>query len=255
VRLTAARADLLAAFMLLTRLPVAWLGNSGMPADLARCVWAFPVVGLVVNGLGGLLYWLAHRFGMPPLVAGAWVLAATLIATGALHEDGLADTADGFGGGTTPVRKLEIMRDSRIGSYGALALLLSVVVRVAAIGELTRPRPVVTALIVAGMLGRTGMLVPLLLLRPARGDGMGAAVGKVPASSAVAGFGLAVAACWVLLPVRSAIAAVLLGFGAAWAVARLAQAQIGGYTGDVLGASEVIAECVVLSAAAGALGG
>jgi adenosylcobinamide-GDP ribazoletransferase len=248
------RADLLAAFTLLTRLPVARFARPGMAADLGRCVWAFPVVGLAVNALGGLVYWLAHGLGMPPLLAAAWTLAATLLATGALHEDGLADTADGFGGGTSAAQKLAIMRDSRIGSYGALALFLSVVVRTAAIAELNHPRPVTAALIVAGMLGRSGMLVLLLLLRPARDEGMGASMGQVPAESAAIGFALATAAAWLLLPAGQAIAAVAGGFGAALAVAKLAHAQIGGYTGDVLGAGEVITECVVLTVAASAIG-
>jgi adenosylcobinamide-GDP ribazoletransferase len=241
--------DLLTAFMLLTRLPLSRFARADTPPDLARCVWAFPVVGFAVNGLGGLVCWLLHKAGVPPLLAAAWVLATTVILTGGFHEDGLADTADGFGGGSSPIRKLEIMRDSRIGSYGALALLLSVMIRAAAIAALVDPTRVVAAMIVAGMLGRTGMLVILLALRPARAGGMGAAMGKIDAKSAAVGFGLTIVAALVWLPIRPALAMVILGIGASTAVAKLAHTQIGGYTGDVLGAAEVITECVALTVA------
>lgn len=248
------RTDLIAAFALLTRLPVARFTPLGQPPDLARCVWAFPIVGLAVNGAGGLVYWLAHRIGMPPLLAAAWTLAATTILTGGFHEDGLADTADGFGGGTTPARKLDIMRDSRIGSYGALALLLSVLVRVTAIAALGRPALITTALILAGMLGRSAMLLPLLMLKPARDNGMGASMGPPRAMSTSLGLGVAVFASFLSLPALPATAAIVSGFGTALLLTRLANNQIRGHTGDVLGACEVATECVVLTVIATGLG-
>jgi adenosylcobinamide-GDP ribazoletransferase len=254
LRLTDLLADLLAAFMLLTRLPFAHLAPLGRSADPAGCIWAFPIVGLVVGCLGGLVYWLAHRLGVPPLPAAVWTLAAMMIATGALHDDGLADTADGFGGGATPARKLEIMRDSHIGSYGALALVLSVVVRAAAIAAVGDPRHVMLVLCLSGMLGRGGILVLLLALRPARDDGMGAAIGEMAALRAAVGLALAIVASLLALPILSAIAIMAAALVASVTVAKLAHAQIGGYTGDVLGAVEVITECVVLTAAATVFG-
>jgi adenosylcobinamide-GDP ribazoletransferase len=238
--------DLTTAFMLLTRLPVARLTPTGNP-DLARSVWAFPVVGLVVNGIGGLVYWLAHKAGLASLPAAAWALAATMLATGALHEDGLADTADGFGGGATPARRLEIMRDSRIGSYGALALVLSMLIRVGAITVPTDPGRAIAYLIAAGMLGRTGMTALLVLLRPARDDGMGAAMSLVRPTRVAAGFCLASICCFLALPMTTALAAIAAAFCVVSAVAWLVHRRIGGFTGDVLGACEVIIECVVLS--------
>jgi adenosylcobinamide-GDP ribazoletransferase len=246
--------DLVSAFMLLTRLPVARFAGRDGPPDLARCVWAFPVVGFAVNGTGGLVYWLAHKVGMTPPLAAVWSLVAVIAVTGAFHEDGLADTADGFGGGATPAQKMAIMRDSRIGSYGAVALLLSVGVRVAAIAALAQPGIVMTAMILAGVSGRSGMLLPLLVLSPARVDGMGASVGKPRMPSAALALGLAIGASFLWLPVRLGIVAVVLGFGCSLAVAKLADRQIGGHTGDVLGASEVLTECVVLTVIASACG-
>jgi adenosylcobinamide-GDP ribazoletransferase len=246
-------ADLVAAFMLLTRLPVARLRQGGGPPDIARCVWAFPIVGVAVNGAGGLVYWLAHAARMPPLLAAAWALVAILIITGAFHEDGLADTVDGLGGGTTSARKLEIMRDSRIGTYGAAALFLSLTVRTAAIATVGPPWAVLTAMIVAGVLGRSAMIVPPLVLSPARADGMGASIAKPRAISATAGLGLGVIASVVLLPALLAAAVLVLGFGASLVLATIARRQLGGYTGDILGAAEVVAESIVLTLMASAL--
>lgn len=248
-------ADFINAVMLLTRLPISRWARGTDPRDLARCVWAFPLVGFVVNGIGGLVYWLAHRLGMSPLLAAAWALAATVIMTGALHEDGLADVADGFGGGVTPASKMEIMRDSRLGTYGALAVLLAMIMRVGAFTALGRPAIVATSMILAGMLGRAAMILLLLVLKPARGDGLGAAMGRPGARRAVLGLGLGLAAAFFLVPPQTATLTVALGLAAALLFAKLAFSQIGGFTGDVLGAGEVIAECVVLTSMACAFGG
>jgi adenosylcobinamide-GDP ribazoletransferase len=245
--------DLCNALTLLTRLPVARFARPGAGSDPGRCVWAFPFVGLLVNALGAVVYWLTHVLGVPPLAGAVWALAATMLATGALHDDGLADTADGFGGGATPERKLEIMRDSRIGCYGALALLLSVIARAAAIAALDDPWRVLAAMIVAGMLGRGGLLLILAMFRPARSDGMAASLGSVPCFSVGLGLGTAVIAPVLTLSPAVAAAAVTFAVGVSLGLAKLAQSQIGGYTGDVLGAAEVITECAVLTAAASVL--
>jgi adenosylcobinamide-GDP ribazoletransferase len=239
--------------MLLTRLPVERFSRPGEAPDMARCVWAFPVVGLAVSLAGGLCYWLASRLGVPPALAAIWSLAAMLAITGVFHEDGLADTADGFGGGATAARKLDIMRDSRIGSYGALALLLSSLMRLAATAAIGRPGAVLIGLVLAGMLGRSAMVLLLLLLPPARPDGMGASMGRPRTASAVVALTLAGAVPFICLPAGIALVAVALAGGAALVVARLATTQISGYTGDVLGAAEVIVECVVLTVVASAI--
>jgi adenosylcobinamide-GDP ribazoletransferase len=234
------RAELAGAFMLLTRLPAGWLAGGRAPAAFADTVWAYPVVGAVVGGIGGAAYWACCRLGLPPAVGAVWTLAAMLLATGALHEDGLADTADGFGGGRTRDRKLEIMRDSRIGSFGALALMLSLAARGAAIAALATPGHVIAALIAAGALGRGAMLVVLLLLPPARADGLAAGLGASRIGRVATGLLLAAVAAHAFW---AGIAAVLAALAMAWTARR----QIGGYTGDVLGATSVVTECVVLS--------
>ena len=244
--------DLCNAVTLLTRIPIGRLAEPRNWSNPGRCVWAFPLVGLLVSALAASVYWLAHALGVPPLAAAVWALAVSMLATGALHDDGLADTADGFGGGGTPERKLEIMRDSRIGCYGALALVLAVITRAGAIAALDDPRRVLAALIAAGMLGRGGILVVLALLRPARADGLAASLGAIPRFGVVLGLATAIAGAALTFSPPAALAAVLLAAGVALGMAKLTQSEIGGYTGDVLGAVEVITECIVLTVAASA---
>jgi adenosylcobinamide-GDP ribazoletransferase len=234
--------------MLLTRLPMAWLAPGGAPpAPLTDSVWAFSLVGAVVGSLAGVIYWACFCLGLPPAVAAAWTLAAALLITGALHEDGLADTADGFGGGRTRERRLEIMRDSRIGSFGALALMLSLAARGTAIAILATPLHVATALIVAGALGRTGIVIVLLALAPARSDGLAAELRERRPMRAAVAVAVAAALAATQFSTLSALAAGGAALAVALGFAWTARRQIGGYTGDVLGATSVLVECAVLS--------
>lgn len=240
-------AELATAFGLLTRLPIGWL-RAGTPPGTAQCVWAWPVVGMAAGALGGVVFAAAAALGMPPFLAALWSLAALVLVTGGLHEDGLADTADGFGGGFTRDRKLAILRDSRIGSYGALALILSLGLRAAAIAAIATPGAVLAALVVAGALGRASMIGPLLALSPARPDGMSASLGRVPPARAGAGFAIALLAALLFAAPHGSGPAIGLAIAGAAGMAFLAQRQIGGHTGDVLGATEIVVECLVLSA-------
>ncbi|UFN49453.1 adenosylcobinamide-GDP ribazoletransferase [Roseomonas sp. OT10] len=239
--------DLGGALALLTRLPAHRL--LPMPAEaagFARGVWAYPLVGALAGAIGGGVWWAGRSLGLPPLPAACWALAALLLATGAFHEDGLADTADGFGGGRTRERKLEIMRDSRIGSYGALALALCLALRGTALATLSGPAGC-AALVASGALGRGAILGLLRLLPPARADGMAAALGRPGGAVLAAGLGLAALPAALLLPWSAVAGAVLAAPAATLALAALARRQIGGHTGDVLGAGSVVAECTVLS--------
>ncbi len=229
--------------MLLTRVPAGWLAGPD-PIDPARAVWAFPLIGAAIGAAGGLVIAAGSGLGLAAPLAAVWALAAMVSLSGALHEDGLADVADGFGGGRTRDRKLEIMRDSRIGSYGALALTLAVMVRVFAMAGLgDRALP---ALIVAGALSRGGIAVPLLLLGPARAGGLGASVAGAGGRRWMCLL-LALGIVAVVLPPGRAIVAAGVAAAAALCVSLLARAQIGGVTGDVLGGCAVVTECAVLS--------
>ena len=137
-------ADLRIGISLCTRLPV---GPSAdiVEGEVARASWTFPIAGLLVGAAAALVYWIAIRVNAAPFPAAAITLAATMLLTGAMHEDGLADTADALGGKTRE-QKLEIMRDSRIGSFGACALGISLMLRWSTIADIAEPRFVAVAL-------------------------------------------------------------------------------------------------------------
>ncbi len=234
--------DLAAACALLTRLPVGRLAEG---ADPAHCVWAYPAIGAMIGAIGAAVYAALRGLGLGAPLASVWALAALLAATGALHEDGLADAADALGGGGTKQQRLAIMRDSRIGTFGALALLISSALRIGAVAALA-PHAAAAALVASGALGRAAMLLPLLLLGPARADGLGAALRPAPRATAWAGLALGGAVAFAVLAPRAATGAVLLAALAGLGVAAAARRLIGGYTGDVFGATSVLAECLVL---------
>jgi adenosylcobinamide-GDP ribazoletransferase len=242
-------ADLSAALGLLTRLPIGWLPQHHDAASFARSIWAYPLVALGIGAAGGAVLAAGLWLGLPPLVAALWSLGATLLLTGGFHEDGLADTADGFGGGRDRARKLEIMRDSRIGSYGVLALVLVLSLRAATLAALpASPATLLAATATAAALGRGATLGLLRLLPPARRDGVAAGLGRPKTAPLLAGLVLAILPAVLLLPPATAAAAVLGTGLATLLLARLAWRQIGGQTGDVLGAAAVLGECVALTA-------
>lgn len=242
-----------AAWTLLSRLP--WpFAVPRDPGAIGRGVWAFPIVGALLGGLGGGAYWLGREAGLPALVAAALAIGFLAFATGAMHEDGLADTADGFGGGRTRERKLAIMRDSRIGTYGVLALVIASLLRAGALAAMSGPVGF-AALIAASSLGRGFAALPMSLLPPARADGLGRAAGRAPGFAACLALILAVAAATLAaagydLSWRALGYAVTAAFAAVLFVTMLALRHIGGVTGDVLGAAILAAEAAALVALA-----
>ncbi len=239
-------ADLAAGLGLLTRLPVGWLVPRGMPYRPGRACWTYPLAGLLVGGAVAAARLVAQDLGLPPLLAAAWAVGAGVLLTGALHEDGLADTADGLGGGATRERRLEIMRDSRIGSYGALALALALGIRVLTVGSLPAGHAP-AALLASGALSRAAMLPMLRLLPPARTDGLGRSVGRPPGAALGLGLGLAAGLALLLLPTAHALAAIACALVVSLGTTALARRRLGGHTGDVLGACCVATECVLLT--------
>src|SRR3984957_18753065 len=179
--------------------------------DIGRAAWAFPIAGIAVGLIGALVYAIAHWFGLPALPAAALSVVATLLATGCLHEDGLADTADGFGGGKTRERKLEIMRDSRIGTYGVCALVLSLLLRVGTLASFPNAHLAVWALVAAHGAARATMPALMFLLPPARSDGLSFNAGYPPGEGVATAAALAVLILAICLhPGRGAVALISL---------------------------------------------
>ncbi len=243
-------ADLHLAGVFLTRLPLGSLMRAGTPA---RAVRAYPVVGAAVGAAGGGTLLAAAALGLPAPAAAGLAVGVTILVTGALHEDGLADVADACGPADRDQR-LAVMRDSRVGTFGVLALVLSVLLRVAA---LAGPAPLVAAAGLAGAAGaaRAGPAVLLHAMPPARGDGLAAGVGRPDRETL--GWAVGLGALALVLPAvaagPTAAAAMALAVAAATAGAGfLAHRLVGGLTGDTLGAGIQAAEITALLALAGA---
>ncbi len=243
--------DVVSAFMLLTRLPVPNSLKPGALAPHARSLWAYPLVGLFVGWMGGFTYFIAILLGLGSWIAAILALVLATLATGALHEDGFADTVDAFGGGKDKEAKISILRDSRIGTYGGIALVLSFALRSSALVEITTVYRVFISLIVAGLLSRWVIVLLLRFLPAAKDDGLGAIVGSPSDGRLMAASIIAIGGSFVLLDILGFTCAVAAALTAGIAIGYQAHRQIGGYTGDVLGAGQQIAEIFVLITLAG----
>jgi adenosylcobinamide-GDP ribazoletransferase len=233
----------------LTRLP--FVGSaSASGADVMRASWTFPIIGAAIGLIGALAGWLADSLGLHPFISGTLAVAATVLVTGCLHEDGLADMVDGFGGGGSPVHKLEIMRDSRVGAYGTSALILSFMLRAGAIASLADPAFVAPALIAAHAGARATMPAFMRLVPPARQDGLSADAGTPPPRAALTAALIGMVVLVLCLGFGGALVALLLVAAAIFFLAWLCMSQIGGQTGDVLGAVEQVSEILILLVAA-----
>jgi adenosylcobinamide-GDP ribazoletransferase len=231
----------------LTRIPVAHPPGGLRLADAA---WAFPLVGAGIGAVATLVFLLAQLCGLGAWPAALLALLGGLVLTGALHEDGLADAVDGLCGGGNREEKLAIMRDSRLGAFGGLALVLSVLLRAAALAQLGEALHAGLALIAAHAASRALLPTAMRLAAPARAEGLAAAAGRPGAAAAIAA--AAIGAAIALAALGPAQGALALGLAAIAVVAAavLARRQIGGYTGDTLGACQQVAEIVILLVAA-----
>ncbi len=233
---------MLTAVQFMTRLPVpGWVGHG--PGQLDRAARYFPLAGLLVGAVGAMVLFVA-RTGLPALVAAGLAVVVTVALTGALHEDGLADTVDGLLGGWTRDDALRIMKDSRIGAFGAAALVLALGLKVAALAGL--PALALVASSAASRLAPVCVMALLPYARAGQADAKSAPVAAGPG-------GLAVAAVCGLVPLLllgwRALPALLLAAGLAAGMALWFRRRLGGYTGDCLGAVQQATELGILLAA------
>lgn len=227
--------------MLLTRVPA---GARGLDERaFARSVMWFPIVGALV-GLCVAGVYAACRLALPTLVSAALGLAFGVVVTGALHEDGLGDVADAVAGGSTRERRLEILKDPRQGTYGVLAIVFSVLLRVSAIAAL-RPRDALLALPAAHALGRAAAVALLASTRSAR-EGLGASYASRATPGRAAPAVVAAVAIAAGTMRAASVAAVALAASCVVVVRALAARAFGGATGDVAGAAEQATEVFVL---------
>ncbi|NCO87609.1 MAG: adenosylcobinamide-GDP ribazoletransferase [Rhodobacterales bacterium] len=239
-----ARGDLAAGLGLLTRLPVR-VDAATATARGAAAAWTWPLVGAVTAALATTTGMAALWLGLPTPLAAALVLATQIILTGAMHEDGLADSLDGLWGGWDKARRLAIMKDSHIGTYGVLGLGLGLLIRWQAVSLLLDAGALGAGLIGTAMLSRAAMVGVMAALPPAREGGLGHSVGRPAGGTTALACGLAVL-CALLLPGLPAVALTLVTAITATLWATIARARIGGQTGDILGATQQLAEIALL---------
>jgi adenosylcobinamide-GDP ribazoletransferase len=232
------------ALTFLTKLPWPWRGEAA-PADLARAMFWFPWVGAIL-GLIFLGAWEGLARVLPPPAVAALLVCLSVLVTGGLHLDGLADTVDGLGGGHTPEERRRIMKDSRVGAFGVLGLIVALLVKFAfflAAGE----QGLRAGFVLFPVLSRWGMVHLAYLsdyARPEGGLGQAMTSGvseKVAAGAAFSALGLA-----VLLTGFQGLALMAGAAGLVWLAGRYFRRTLGGVTGDVLGAVNEILEVAVL---------
>ncbi|MCA8867740.1 MAG: adenosylcobinamide-GDP ribazoletransferase [Rhodobacteraceae bacterium] len=236
--------DILVALGLLSRIPVS-VDPELAVTRAATATWAYPLVGAVLGGLAGLVGSILLELNLPSGMAAALALGVLVLLSGAMHEDGLADCADGLGGGHDRERRLEIMKDSRIGAFGAVALVIVLLARWAGLGSLA-PVGLFWPMLAIGAVSRLPMILAMYGMQPARADGLSAGVGTPPPGSVLAalGIGLAIA---VLTLGGVGFLVLLIACLAPLPLFWLAQERIGGQTGDILGGSQQLAEIAALA--------
>ena len=209
--------------------------------DVTLGAWAYPLIGALIGLIGGGVFWLSHFAGLSGMIAAGLALTAMILSTGAFHEDGLADCWDGLGGGLTRERKFEIMKDSRLGTFGAAALVLSLGLRWAALSEMAGLSGFL-ALIVVGAVSRSVILGMLMTTRQADRQGHETLATRPTPLRLGVGFILTLLIGLALLPPFAVAGLALWGVIVVLFWRALLLRQLGGYTGDALGASQQYAE-------------
>lgn len=249
--LRAAPGDFLVCLTFFTRLPVSLSTDHTRP--MSRAAQMFPLIGLVVGIIGALVLVLGTMLQLPVYVSSALTITAMIVATGALHEDGLADMIDGFGGGHTTERKLEIMKDSHIGTYGVLALVLSQGLRMILIASLL-PWGLdlaITVVIAAQMISRAFSMLLWTSLPPARSNGLSRQAGQPERRPLIIALTISfIALLCLLLPSLNVIAilvATAISCLVSYFMIILCRRQIGGQTGDTIGATQQLCDLAFMT--------
>jgi len=237
-------ADIAVAFSLLSRLPVP-LTPETAAARATHAVWAYPIVGAVLGALSSGLALAFFHSGIAGGPAAALVLLAMALLTGGLHEDGLGDSADGLFGGRDKAHALEIMRDSRVGAYAVIALVLILLTAWSALSDIITSGAFIATFTFAAMMSRATMGLAMHLMPPARADGLSVLTGQPSLTTALIGIALSLGAGWMLLGIN-ALWLTLAGFAVASLLWQLALRKIGGQTGDILGATQKLSETAML---------
>lgn len=248
IRSTLQWRDLTTAFMLLTRLPlptVPYAPETGRSP--AQAAWAYPLVGLAVGLIAVVVAWGMQTLGVVSPITALFVVLSSVVVTGAMHEDGLADCADGFWGGWDMAVRLKIMKDSQIGTYGVIALVMSLFLRWYVITQMIEKGVLLGAVLTAAVMSRGAMVWVMHRLPHARRDGLAQKTGTPSRGTTYVALGFAAVAA-VFAPEVSTLWLIVIAVLCTLAVSAVARRKIGGQTGDVLGATQQIVELGILIA-------
>lgn len=236
--------DIAYAASLLTRIPLS-IDHDRAGQRAQQACWAYPVVGAALGAIVGLLGYFLISIGVLHSISAVFCLIALVMLTGAMHEDGIADCADGFWGAMSVKKRLEIMKDSRIGAYGTIAIVLTLLARWSGILPFSGLN-LILGLAVVGAISRASMLLIMHQLPYARNDGLAASVGHPETTTIVIGVSIAFALAVVCFGFAG-VGVFTIGMLPTLAIAWLAMNKIGGQTGDVLGATQQVSEIVSLT--------
>jgi len=235
--------DLLASVMFFTRIPVNWSYFSEKAPDLTRAAWTFPLIGYLVGVISGGLGDMLLSLGSPIFVSAAIAIAFSVFITGAFHEDGLADMADGFGAGGTPERINEIIHDSRLGTYGVAALTLGMLIRVGLVVSLVDlGYSLMSVLSVGFASGKLAILISRNFFSLSDFAKTGSVFGFITPINLFMATIIWFTPLLVLFPIFSIILGAIFSFWLIYIIGSKAKNLIGGITGDVLGATAFLSE-------------
>jgi len=244
-------ADSAAAFLLLTRIPVFWYQFKDDEApDFVAAQWAFPLVGLVIGGLGGIALAITIALSLPPVLAASMAVATMVLLTGAMHEDGFGDMLDGFGGGKDPASKAKIMHDSHIGTYAVTGLCLAIIARVGllvALVDVAAPWQLILVMAMMGAGGRFQVIALLRLYPLSTFAKLAQVTGRPDATRGIVGLALWVVPMMIALPPQGVILCLLVATAMTLWLGKLAVRQIGGLNGDVMGGTILLSELGILT--------
>ena len=240
--------DILAALMFLSKFPVSWEKISEDPPDFSRAFWAFPLIGLFLGSISGCVTLLFSFLGLSSFVSVTIGISIGMLITGALHEDGLADSFDGLIGGNTTEQKIEIMRDSKIGTYGCIALLLNILIKIGCLTSLAEQSLwlVFSGFIVSGALGRAMIVFLRSMSDPVSDKGLSSITERTEGAVLWSALGIAFLSAIIFAPFWVAIVGFILCIIFTYFIRAYVENKLGGITGDILGATEQLSELIFL---------
>ena len=241
--------DLIASIMFFTRIPINWNFFSNKPPDLTKAAWSFPIIGFLVGMLSGIFGELCIFIGLPIFLSSVIAITFSIILTGAFHEDGLADMADGFGAGGSAVKINKIMHDSRLGTYGTTALTLGLLIRLGLVISLVELGISIIVILSFGFAsGKLAILFLRKLYKTSKFSKTGSIIKNVSITKLILAIILWFFPIYFIFPIVSILLGILFIFIVVFFIGNMSRIKLGGLTGDVLGATAFISELAFLFA-------